>query len=77
MSTVIIVCVPLEVTQYEYSVVVGRTNFNLLKRSGSFTYLQVKHSKILHGACFVLSVLYVSQNRQRLLLYTLLTDWFL
>ena len=36
-----------------------------------------KIQKILHGAPFALSVLYGYQNRQRLLLYTLLTDWFL
>jgi hypothetical protein len=33
--------------------------------------------KILYGARFVLGVLYASQNKQRLLLYTSLTDWFL
>jgi len=33
--------------------------------------------KFLHGTRFVLSVLYVSQNRQRFLLYTSLTDCFL
>jgi hypothetical protein len=32
--------------------------FNLLKPSGFFTYHQVKHSKILHGARFALGVLY-------------------
>jgi hypothetical protein len=54
-------------------------DINLLKPSGFFTYRQVVHSKILHGARFALSVLYGSQNRQRLLLYTStsLTDWFL
>jgi hypothetical protein len=51
--------------------------FNLLKPSGFFTYHQVQHSKILHGARFALSVLYGSHNKQRLLLYTSLTDWFL
>jgi hypothetical protein len=30
----------------------------------------------IYGARFVLSVLYGSQNRQRLLLYALLSDWF-
>ena len=50
---------------------------NLLKPSGFFTYRQVKNSEILHGARFALSVLYGSQNRQRPLLYTSLTDWFL
>ena len=33
--------------------------------------------KILHGARLALSVLCGSQNRQRVLLYTALTDWFL
>jgi len=33
---------------------------NLLKPSGFFTYRQVKHSEILHGARFALSVLYGS-----------------
>jgi hypothetical protein len=32
--------------------------------------------KILHGARFALCVLYGSENRQRLLRYTVLTDWF-
>ena len=50
---------------------------NLLKPSGFCTYHQVKHSKILHGARFALSVLHGYQNRQRLLLYTALTGWFL
>jgi len=50
--------------------------FNLSKPSGFFTYHQVKHSKILHGSRFALSVLYGSQNRERLLIYTSLTDWF-
>ena len=52
-------------------------HFNHLKPSGFFTYHQVQHSTILHGARFALSVLYGSQNRQRPLLYTSLTDWFL
>jgi len=43
---------------------------NLLKPSGFFTYHQVKHSKLLHGARFTLTVFYGSQNRQRPLLYT-------
>jgi len=34
-------------------------------------------TKILQGACFALSVLYGCQNRQRLLLYTTVRDWFL
>ena len=50
---------------------------NLLKPSGFFTYHHVLHSKILLGARFALSVLCGYQNRQRLLLYTSLTDWFL
>ena len=50
------------------------SSFNLLKPSGFFTFHQVSHSKILHGARFALSVLYGYQNRQRLLLYTSLTD---
>ena len=31
--------------------------FNLLKRSGFFTYHQFEHSKILHGVPFAFSVL--------------------
>ena len=50
---------------------------NLLKPSGFFTFDHVEHPKILHGARFALSVLYGYQNRQRLLFYTSLTDWFL
>jgi len=53
------------------------SHINLSKSSGFFTYHRVKHSKILHGARFALSVLYGSHNRQRPLLYTSLTDWFL
>ena len=51
--------------------------FNLSKPSGFFTYHKVCLSKIVHGARFALCVLYGSQNRHRLLLCTLLTDWFL
>ena len=50
---------------------------NLSKPSGFFTYHQVQHSKILHGARFAFSVLYGSENRQRPILYTALTGWFL
>ena len=50
------------------------SRFDLLKPSGFFTYHQVEHSKILHGARFALSVLYGYQNRQRLFPYTSLTD---
>jgi hypothetical protein len=49
---------------------------NLLKPSGFFTYHQVQHSKPLHGARFAFSVSYGSQNRQRTLLHTSLTDGF-
>ena len=52
-------------------------NVKLLNPSGFFTYHHVQRSKILHGARFALSVLYGSQKRRRLLLYTALTDWFL
>jgi hypothetical protein len=52
-------------------------HINLLKPSGFCMYHQVEHSKILHGARFELSILYRSKNRQWLLLYTSLTDWFL
>jgi hypothetical protein len=47
---------------------------NRLKPSGFCAYHQVEHSEILHGTRFALSVLYGSQNRQRLLLYTSLPD---
>ena len=50
---------------------------NFLKPSGYFTYHKVQYSKILRGAPFALSVLCGSQNIQRLLLYTSLTDWLL
>ena len=52
-------------------------DFNLLKLSGFFTFRQVEHSKILHSARFALSDLYGYQERQRLLLYTALTEWLL
>ena len=45
-------------------------DFNLLRPSGFSNYLQIKHSKIIHDARLALCVLYVSQERQRLLLYT-------
>jgi len=48
----------------------------VLKPSDFFTKHQVQHSKFIHGALFGLRVLYGSQNKQRLLLYTSLTDWF-
>jgi hypothetical protein len=46
---------------------------NHSKPSGFFTYHQVQHSKLLHGVSFALSVLYGSQNKQRLSLYSALT----
>jgi hypothetical protein len=55
----------------------GGKKINHLKPSGFFTSHQVELSKILHGARYALSVLHGSQNRQRPLLYTSLTDWFL
>jgi len=55
---------------------VGKDKIDLLKTSGFFTYQQVEHSKILHGARLALSILYGSKKRQRLLLYISLTDWF-
>ena len=50
--------------------------FNLSKPSSFFTYHQVRHSKILQCALFLLSVLCGSQKRQRLLPYAALADWF-
>ena len=55
---------------FRYGKFVAQHTFNHLKPSGFFTYHQVKHSKILHGASFMLSVLYGSQNKQGLLLHT-------
>ena len=55
----------------------GGGDINLLQSSGFFTYHRLKFKKNLHGARFALSVLYGSQNRQRSLLYTPLSDWFL
>ena len=49
---------------------------NILKPSGFFTFHQVEQSKILHGVHFALSVLWGSQNGQRLLLYTSLTGFY-
>jgi len=45
-------------------------DFYLLRPSGFFTYQQVEHSQNKRGARFAMSVLEVSQKRQRLLLYT-------
>ena len=50
-------------TFYSLAVSLSTTRFNI--------------QKILHGARFALSVLYGSHNRQRPLLYTALTEWFL
>jgi hypothetical protein len=50
---------------------------NVLKLSSFVKYRQVYHSKILHGARFAFNDLYGSKSRQRPLLYTSLTDWFL
>ena len=50
---------------------------NKLRFSGYFIYHQVEHSQIPRSAHTVyLYVLCGSQNKQRLLLYTTLTDWF-
>ena len=57
-------------------IVIATISLNFLKPSGFFTYHQVWHSKILHGVHFALRILYGSQNRQRLFLYTSFTDWF-
>ena len=46
--------------------------FNLLKPCDYFTNQQFWHSEIPRGA----HVVYGRQNKQRLLPYTLLTDWF-
>jgi len=49
---------------------------NLLKPSGYFTY-QVKLSQIAHGAHIALCVVCGSENKQQLVPYTSLSDWFL
>jgi hypothetical protein len=49
-----------------------------LELSGYFIYHQVQRSQILQSAYTVyLCVLCGSENKQRLFLYTTLTDWFL
>ena len=49
-----------------------------LKPCGYFKYHRVQHSKVLRSDQTVyLSVLYVSQNKQRLFPYTALTGTFL
>jgi len=49
-----------------------------LKPSGYFMYQRVQHSKVLRSDQTVyLSVMYVSQNKQRLFPYTALTGTFL
>ena len=70
------VCVCMYVCMY-VCLYIYVCKINLVKPSGLFTYHRVLHLEILHGARFALSVLYGSQNRQRLLLYTLLPVWFL
>ena len=54
---------------------IWQQTINLIKPRG-FLYVPQDLTKILHGARFALSVLYESQNRQRLLLYASLTGWF-
>jgi hypothetical protein len=51
--------------------------FNVIKPSAFFTNRQVYHSKVVHGAGFVLSVLCGSENKQQRLLYTAITDLIL
>jgi hypothetical protein len=50
--------------------------FNLLKPSGYFTYYQFNIQKFYMVLTLRLCVLYGSQNKQRLLPYTALTDRF-
>ena len=50
---------------------------NLLKLDSYFTYHQVEHSERFYMVpTLSLWVLYRSQNKQRLLPYTALTEWF-
>jgi hypothetical protein len=59
-------------------VLVCKSFINLLKPRCYFIYHHVQHSNILHFAYIVyLCVLCVSEEKQRLLPYTPLTDWFL
>ena len=56
----------------------NNTSLKLLKPDGStLLTTRFKIKKILYGARFAFSVLYGFQNKQRLLLYISLTDWFL
>jgi hypothetical protein len=50
---------------------------NLLKPSGNFTYYQVNIKKFYVVPTLHLCVLYGSQNKQQLLPYKTLRDWFL
>ena len=52
--------------------ILGVASIKLLKPSGFFTYHQVQHSKILHGACFALSVfLWISKQTSTIALYVI------
>jgi hypothetical protein len=50
---------------------------NLLKPSGNFTYHQLNVQKFHMLLALRLCVLYGSQNKQQLLPYKTLRDWFL
>jgi len=49
---------------------------NFLKHGDYFTYDQVEHKKFCMVLALLLCVLYGSHNRQRLLPYKILADWF-
>jgi hypothetical protein len=78
----ILFCVPsvclysfigLSVVIYEILCSYRNSDVNLLKPSGFCTYHQIERSKILHGVCFELSVLYRYQNSRRL--FFLYINW--
>jgi hypothetical protein len=52
-------------------------SINLLKPSGNFTYHQIKIKKFYVVPTLCFCVLYGSQNKQQLLPYKTLRDWFL
>jgi hypothetical protein len=65
-------------SRYTYSSSLLSAAFNLSKPSGNFTYRQVFNIKKFYVVpTLPLCVLYGSQNKQQLLPYKTLTDWFL
>jgi hypothetical protein len=62
---------------YVFSVTTFNFNLNLLKPTGHVTQQQFKFQQLYVLPTLYLCVLYLSQNKQRLVPLTAQTDWFL